>query len=329
MAQSSGPLATGSTADRQMTDALWRDLFGDQAGVIDDVNGTSYALALPSGSDIVSVGSATQTSLAKVAGFVHRISAGSTEPITIPAAVGSTRTDIIALRYDPSYTGQPGPVRLVRIAGSSSAIPAFDDSPPGIEELPLWAITRAPGQLLSAASTVRLFPRIAPSLDLATGAPLPTSVPLGTVLRQGSTTYRRVIGSGGTPVWQSGGGAGGILAQLQATGTAANGSVPSNTYTTILSIPVTVPPDLTVGQQIVVKGTVFAATAAGVGAAVKILNATEERSFNSGSISGDLNAFRYDTNLTAGNRTYSLQIRSTVANQPVTWRVPHLEVKVV
>lgn len=328
MAQSSGPLATGSTADRQMTDALWRDLFGDQAGVIDDTNGTSYALTLPSGSDIVSVGSSSQTSLAKVAGFVHRIPAGSPEPITIPTAVGSTRTDIIALRYDPAYTGQPGPVRLVRIPGTGAGLPTVDDAPPGVEELPLWSITRAVGQNLSAASTQRLYPRIAQSLELATGAALPTNVPIGTVLRQGAVTYRRVIGTGGTPVWQSSGGGGSVLAHVQATGAAAAGSVPSNAYSTIMSIPATVPPDLSVGQQIVVTGTVALGTGAGVGAKIKILNG-DERSIDIGALGGDFSAVRYDTNLAAGARTYSLQVASTVINQPVKWDSPFMEVKVV
>jgi hypothetical protein len=203
VAQSSGPIATGTTAERQFSDVLWRDLFGQEPGVLADMNGSSYALTLPGSGDIVSVGSTTQASLAQVAGFLHRIPQSSPDTITIPAASGSARTDIIALRYDPSYTGAPGPVRLYRIAGSGSSIPAYDSSPGGIEELPLWSITRSPGQALSLATTQRMYPRIAPALDLPTGAPLPTNSPLGTTVRQGSAFYRRALDNTNNPVWVS------------------------------------------------------------------------------------------------------------------------------
>lgn len=201
MVQSSGPIAQGTASERQFTDVLWRDLFGDEAGVVGDLDGTSYALALPSSSDIVSVGSASQVSTAKVAGFVHRIPAASPEDIFIPPASGSARTDIIALRYDPGFTGLPGPVRLTRIAGTTSALPAYDAAPPGVEDLPLWGVTRQPSQTLSQATVTRLFPRLAPSLHLPAGAPLPLSSPLGTEVRLGTATYRRVMGTSGSPTW--------------------------------------------------------------------------------------------------------------------------------
>lgn len=200
MAESSGPISQGTTAERQFTDVLWRDRFGDKAGVLADYDGTSYALSLPGSGDVVSVGSTTQASIATVAGFVHRISQSATQTVTIPTASGSTRTDIIALRYDPAYTGLPGPVRLVRIAGSSSAVPAYDSSPPGSEELPLFSITRAVGQALNLATVTRMFPRISPSLELVAGSTLPLTAPLGTVLRQGTLTYRRQLNPT-TPAW--------------------------------------------------------------------------------------------------------------------------------
>jgi len=200
VAQSSGPIAQGTTDERQFTDVMWRDRFGDEAGVLADYDGSAYALTLPSDSDIVTIGSTTQASLATVAGFFHKIAQNSTESITIPAASGSSRTDIIALRYDPTYTGAPGPVRVVRIAGSSSSIPAYDASPPGVEELPLWAITRAVDQNLSQATVQRMFPRLAPAMELSSSSPMPTSSPLGTVLRYGNVDYRREM-VGGSPGW--------------------------------------------------------------------------------------------------------------------------------
>lgn len=200
MAQSSGPIAQGTNAERQLTDVTWRDMFGDEPGVVGDMDGSSYALALPSSSDVASVGSPTQVSTARVAGFVHRIPAASPEGITIPVASGSARTDILALRYDPAFTGLPGPVRLTRIPGTTAALPTYDAGPPGVEDMPLWGITRQPGQSLSQATVTQLFPRLAPALSLADDAALPLSSPLGTVVFQGTGMYRRVLVSG-TPAW--------------------------------------------------------------------------------------------------------------------------------
>lgn len=200
MAESSGPISVGTTAERQFTDVQWRSLFGDEPGIVGDMDGSSYAITLGPTADTITVGSATQASEAKVAGFQHRIPSGAPVSMTIPAAVGSTRTDLIALRYDPSFTGAPGPVRLVRIAGSSSAIPAYDASPPGIEELPLFAITRAVGGLIAAATVTRVSPRIGPVIDLPVGVAQPTSSPLGSILRQGVSQYHRRLVST-TPTW--------------------------------------------------------------------------------------------------------------------------------
>lgn len=198
MPQSSAPLV-----DFNLSDADWRDAFGDEAGVLGDLNGSAYKLSLPTDSDVVLVGSTNQRSIARVAGFVHRIPAGETEPVIIPAASGTAHTDIIALRYDPEFRGQPGPVRLVRVAGTSAGLPVYDDSAPGIEDLPLWAITRQPGQALSQATVRQLFPRLTPTLDVPVGAPLPTSSPLSTIARQGSAEFIRTLGGGGVPVWAS------------------------------------------------------------------------------------------------------------------------------
>lgn len=207
MAQTSGPIAQGTTAERQFSDVLWRDLFGDERGVISDYDGSAYRLTMPSDTnDVVSIGSSTQASLAIVAGFVHKIPAGSPEGITIPDASGLDRTDIIALRYDPGYVSAPGPVRVHRIAGSSNAIPAYDSAPPGVEDLPLWAVTRSPGQNLNAATIVRMFPYISRNLDWPSGAALPPLAPMGTVVRQGPHSYRRVLGTSSVPVWSDLGG---------------------------------------------------------------------------------------------------------------------------
>ena len=202
MAQESGPISQGTTAERQFTDVRWRDIFGDESGVIGDTDGTAYKYSLSTNSDVVSIGSSTIRSTARVAGFGHAIPVGSPEGITIPAASGSARTDIIALRYDPAFTGLPGPVRLTRIAGTSSSLPAYDAAPPGVEDLPLWSITRQPGQALSQATVKRMYTRIAPALDVAPTVPLPSSSPLGTEVRYVDQQWRRELDSNGVPVWR-------------------------------------------------------------------------------------------------------------------------------
>lgn len=239
MAQSSGPISQGTTAERQFSDALWRDIFGDESGVIGDMNGTAYALVLPSGSDVAQVGSGNQLSTARVAGFGHRIPAGAPESITIPVATGAARTDIISLRYDPASTGAPGPVRLFRIAGTTSALPVYDDAPPGTEDLPLWAVTRSPGQNLSQATVTRLFPRLVPTLELNPGSPLPINSPLGTVLRQGSSRYRRQLDVSNVPAWTAeaadsvydeGAGGSAITTAIAAAGDMATVTVPAGVW---------------------------------------------------------------------------------------------------
>jgi len=185
----------------QFTDTSWRDLFGDEPGVVGDLNGTAYAISLPPDSDVARVGSANQDSLSRVAGFSHKIPAGQYEGVTIPVASGSARTDLIAVRYDPAFTDDPGPCRLARIAGTSTGLPAYDAAPPGIEDLPLWSITRQPGQALSQATVRQLFPRLAPTLTVPVGAPLPDSSPLGTHAYQGAQQFVRELGTSGVPVW--------------------------------------------------------------------------------------------------------------------------------
>jgi hypothetical protein len=326
VAQTSGPIAQGTTAERQFSDVLWRDRFGDEPGVIADYDGSAYKLNLPSDTtDVIPVGSATQASLAVVAGFVHKIGAGTPESITIPDASGSSRTDIISLRYDPAYTGAPGPVRLFRIAGTSAAIPTYDAAPPGVEDLPLWAVTRAPGQNLNLATVTRMFPRMAPSLEIGTSTPLPTSSPLGTTIRQGSVTYRRVIGGGGVPVWQADNASvTGLVNEDQST---AAGSVNGTTLVTIMSITAVIPDGIPAGKQIEILGTSYLGTASGVGAGITINGGTQRTTI--GNLSGDMTAVRYDPSLTPGSRTYNLQVRSTVASQSVTWRLPYMKVSIV
>ncbi|MCZ2837132.1 hypothetical protein [Modestobacter sp. VKM Ac-2985] len=196
MTQVSAPLV-----NEQFTDAAWRDLFGDEPGVVGDLDGTSYNINLPPDSNVALIGSPTQDSLSRVAGFSHKIPAGQLESIVIPEAPGSTRTDLVVVRYDPANNDAPGPCRLAIVTGTSAGFPAYDSSAPGVEDLPLWAVTRKADEALSQATVRRLYPRLAPLLNLPLGALLPTSSPLGTLVRRGQLTYVRELDTSGVPTW--------------------------------------------------------------------------------------------------------------------------------
>lgn len=276
MPETSGPRVTGTDAERQFDDLMWRDMFGSEAGVVGDIDGSAYKLTLPSGSNFVSVGSTTQPSLSVVGGFRHRISAGDTQSVEFAPVVGTARTDLLVARLNLlSFTGAPGPVRLVAIQGTSTSIPTFDDAAPGVEDLPLWSITRQPGQSLAQAVTKRLFTRISPVLGLAPDALLPPSAPLDTIVRQGDVEYRRVLDSVGLPAWRR---RNTLLKSRHVVGTASGnltGSVNLAPAQTVLGAPfglgqgyrlaisartkATMSPGLGVKLELMLNGTVFAA----------------------------------------------------------------------
>jgi hypothetical protein len=185
----------------QFTDTSWRDLFGDEPGVVGDLDGSAYKITLAPDSDVAQIGSSTQNSTSRVAGFSHKIPIAASEGVTIPAASGSARTDLIVVRYNPDQADPSARVRLARIAGTSAGLPAYDASPPGMEDLPLWAVTRQPGQALSQATLLDLRVRIGPALLIPVGAPLPLSSPLGTRVRQGRIEYQRVLDQSSLAVW--------------------------------------------------------------------------------------------------------------------------------
>lgn len=204
MPQTSGPLT-----DQTFTDAEWRETIGDEAGIRADINGTSYTLTLPTSSDIATLGSATQDSIAVVGGFRHKILAGQTqETVAITAPTGAARTDLIGLMYDPTWGAtDPGPVRVHRIAGTEGAgTPTYDGSQPGVEFMPLWSVTRSVGQALSQANREDLRVRTGPNLYVNDDTDLPSSVPIGTrvYVRSTAAQYFRVLDAQQSPVWTQG-----------------------------------------------------------------------------------------------------------------------------
>lgn len=199
--QESGPLL-----GEILTDELWRALFGAEPGIFGDTNGSAFNLTRPPASDTAEVGSASIDSTLGVGGFLLRIPAGTTQSLTIPASSNASigRTDLIVARLNPtSYTATPGPVRLFRVAGveGSASRPSFDDSPPGVEDFPLYAITRKQGQALTEATVVDLRIRTGPHLYVLPGVSLPQNVPLGSTADRDGITWSRELNSSGTSAW--------------------------------------------------------------------------------------------------------------------------------
>lgn len=201
--QQSGPLV-----GQNFTDAVWRALFGGEPAIVGDTDGTAYDLTLPPASDSVELGSASIESKAVVGGFGHAIPAGTTQSLEIPASSNPTvgRTDLIVVRLDPTaFDTEPGPVRLHRLAGTegSAARPAYDQGPPGAEDMPLYAITRKQGEALTQADVVDLRVRSGPHLLAKSGvSPFP-SMPLGSTATRNGITYRRDLSATGSPTWVS------------------------------------------------------------------------------------------------------------------------------
>lgn len=185
MAQTSGPLT-----NQTFTDAQWRAIVGAEPGITGDLNGSSYAITLATNSDVASIGSTSQDSNAAVGGFGHTIPTNQSEGVTIPAATSAARTDLVVLRYDPTWGAvAPGPVRLFRVAGTEGAgVPAWDSTPPGVEDLPLWEVTRQPNQALSQATTQDRRTWTGPNLFVSQSDTkyLPVTPPLGTRVQLGS-----------------------------------------------------------------------------------------------------------------------------------------------
>lgn len=228
MAQSSGPLT-----NQPFTDQQWRSAIGAEPGITGDVNGSAYSITLANNSDVASVGSTSQESHAIVGGFPHVVPPGQPEGVTIPAPTSADRTDLIVLRYDPTWGAvEPGPVRLFRIAGTEGAgLPTYDASPPGVEDLPLWAVTRTVGPALSQATVVDLRTWTGPNLLVR--EVLPTSAPLGTQAFVTTTrlAFVRVLDDQQSPTWRP------LVPENTRADSVLNRTSPGGDFTVVFSTP--------------------------------------------------------------------------------------------
>jgi hypothetical protein len=198
MAQTSGPRTNGTPVQRQFTDVLWGDLFGDGPGIVQDFDGSAYKLSLSSTSDTATVGSDTEDSISRVGGFNHTIPKSQPETLTIPPATGATQTAILGVKYDPASTGSPCSLVMYPSPGTPDGVPLRNSQPDGVVVLPLWSVTRQPAQVLSAATVTDLRRWTSSTVYPTT---LPSEAPLGTVaLLSTQRTRVRQMGSAG-PAW--------------------------------------------------------------------------------------------------------------------------------
>lgn len=153
----------------------WRVLrAADGDGVLDAKANTAlgYPLPtpLPSSGNNVTIGPGSS----RVQGFGHRVP--DSQDVVIPAAVGGTQVSTIVVRYDPGRTtANPAydpadpdspatlgvPCALEVVTGTAGgAAPTLQANPGGVYDLPLYNITRAIGQALSAAGRLDRRPYV-------------------------------------------------------------------------------------------------------------------------------------------------------------------------
>lgn len=175
----------------------------NHVGIANDYNGSAFALTLPSGSDVATVGQGW----AQVGAHGYTVPSGQAQDITIPPSTNAAlgRTDLITLRYQASWDGvDPGPVRIHRVAGvegsGDTPIPDLGLSVGENQvELPLYAITRIQGDTLDEAAVLDLRIWKGSNFLVASGSPL-YSAPLATRAVRSGTIYRRDL-VGGSPSW--------------------------------------------------------------------------------------------------------------------------------
>lgn len=196
--QESGPIL-----DLNFTNEMHIASRVDGVGIAGDYTGNGFALSLPSGSDVATIG----PGYAQVGAHGYRVPSSQVQDIEIPASTNSAagRTDLIVLRYQASWDEEaPGPVRVHRIPGvEGSGSRPSPDSTFGVGDtvldLPLYAITRVEGDTLDQASVTDLRIWKGQTLRVPAGSPL-YAAPLASRLVRDGSIYRRDL-AGGSAAW--------------------------------------------------------------------------------------------------------------------------------
>lgn len=178
------------------TDRGWRAGHAGQTGILDDLDGSAFGLTKPAVGNVVEIGSTTLPSRLAVDGYGLEIAKNTTQSLTIPASTGGAtgRTDLIVARLNLSaFTGDPGPVRMQRIAGTegSTALPAATYDPVGVQDLVLYSIRRIQGEGLNQAIVVDRRPRTGRHYLVPDDGVLPQNAPLGSRATRADVVWRR------------------------------------------------------------------------------------------------------------------------------------------
>jgi len=111
---------------------------------------------------------------------------------------------------------------------------------------------------------------------------------------------------------------------------AATGTV-GTTSSPLLNVTVTIPDKLSSDRRVKITGGVFMATNTGIGSQTYLANGSTTLVNRQVDQSGSYDAVLvyYDSDLTAGSRTYTVRAACTTTSQVATYRSPHIEVEIV
>lgn len=178
--------------------AQWRALESGMDGLFDTDASTADRERL--GLDLSDLGTTARIKRGKVRFKGFAMTCSANHDLTLPAAGGSPVLYAVGVMYDPALEQNPaGPLYLNAQVKASQVIPS------GGAYLPLYEVTRNPGQVLSAAAVVDLRRYVGPSLLLPDAFPLTGySFPVGTqAIRAGQQLVRVPDAAGTGTEWQN------------------------------------------------------------------------------------------------------------------------------
>ncbi|MDR7385202.1 hypothetical protein [Promicromonospora iranensis] len=195
---------SGPKIDLDYTSDEFQIGHADDAGIVNDYDGSAFRLVLPSSGTEALIGSTTQDSVAMVGGYPIFIGEDTFQSVDIPVSSNSAvgRTDLIVCRYSAAWlVGEPGPVRIHRIGGvegSGKAPSLVNDAYGGTKDLVLFEINRKQGQQPTLVADRRI--RVGRHLYVRAAGTLPNA-PLGYTATKDGVEWSREIGSDSSPTW--------------------------------------------------------------------------------------------------------------------------------
>lgn len=206
---------------KKFSTADWRSIFGAiSGGIAGDYAGDAYAIVRGVG-DSATVSIMGSDAVCLIGGFAHSIpvvsEVKSSVVLTVPAPTSQPRTDLIVARFNPANEAAPGgPISLALVSGTEGnppPVPTVDGTPPGLQDVPLWSVTRSPGSTMATATIIDLRVWVGRHIRTSNSVPgvnINTLVePIGTTVAIPNpnpggyplTEYRRIL-SLSTVIWQ-------------------------------------------------------------------------------------------------------------------------------